>query len=189
MMNTIKEKEEALAKSREAIAEEKEEVEKLVREDCTELYKEKEAASMLKLTLDQEIADLKEQLHQKNQELLACTKRISEADQKIQQVRVKFMPQFQPIEEKNKALGGEAKAIETMKQQYATAESRVAMVKKSADEDKKQKKEIVDTRKDELDVITILAEALQSYDDTIKSSYQDVTQKQATVCMMIRCDV
>ena len=136
---------------------------------------------MLKLTLDQEIADLKEQLHQKNQELLACTKRISEADQKIQQVRVKFMPQFQPIEDKNKALGGEAKGIETMKQQYATAESRVAMVKKSADEDKKQKKEIVDTRKDELDVISILAEALQSYDDTIKNSYQDVMQKQATV--------
>ena len=181
MMNTIKEKEEALAKSREAIAAEKEEVEKLVREDCTELYKEKESAAMLKLTLDQEIADLKEQLHQKNQELLACTKRISEADQKIQQVRVKFMPQFQPIEDKNKALGGEAKGIETMKQQYATAESRVAMVKKSADEDKKQKKEIVDTRKDELDVISILAEALQSYDDTIKNSYQDVMQKQATV--------
>lgn len=181
MMEKIQEKEDILAKNREEIAAEKEEVEKLVHADCTELYKEKEEASMLKFALDQDIADLKEQLHQKNQELLACTKRIADADQKIQQVRVKFLPQFQPIEDKNKALGTKVKEIETMKSQYATASSRVEMVKKSAEEDKKQKKEIVDTRKDELDVITCLAEALKNYDQKINDRFQDLMTKQATV--------
>lgn len=181
MMEKIQEKEDILAKNREEIAAEKEEVEKLVHADCTELYKEKEEASMLKFALDQDIADLKEQLHQKNQELLACTKRIADADQKIQQVRVKFLPQFQPIEDKNKALGTKVKEIETMKSQYATASSRVEMVKKSAEEDKKQKKEIVDTRKDELDVITCLADALKNYDQKINDRFQDLMTKQATV--------
>mgnify|MGYP001037653606 FL=1 len=181
MKAKIEESEAALAKKREAIAAEKEEVEKLVQADCTDLYKEKEEAAMLKMTLDQEIAELKEQLRQKNQELLACTKHIGETDQKIQQVRMKFMPQFQPIEEKNKALGGEVKSIETMKSQYATAESRVAMVKKQMDDSRKEKKEIVDTRKDELDVISGLASALRSYDETIAASYRDVVAKHTKV--------
>ena len=163
MKAKIEESEAALAKKREAIAAEKEE------------------AAMLKMTLDQEIAELKEQLRQKNQELLACTKHIGETDQKIQQVRMKFMPQFQPIEEKNKALGGEVKSIETMKSQYATAESRVAMVKKQMDDSRKEKKEIVDTRKDELDVISGLASALRSYDETIAASYRDVVEKHTKV--------
>ena len=181
MKAKIEESEAALAKKREAIAAEKEEVEKLVQADCTDLYKEKEEAAMLKMTLDQEIAELKEQLRQKNQELLACTKHIGETDQKIQQVRMKFMPQFQPIEEKNKALGGEVKSIETMKSQYATAESRVAMVKKQMDDSRKEKKEIVDTRKDELDVISGLASALRSYDETIAASYRDVVEEHTKV--------
>ena len=181
MMNTIKEKENQLAAKREAIAAEKEVVEEQVREDSKELFQEKEEAVALKQTLDQEIAELKEKLHQKNQELLACTKHIAETDQKIQQVRVRFMPQFQPIEEKFKALGGDVKAIETMRQQYGTAESRVAMVKQSAEEDKKQKKEIVDTRKDELDSISEVAEALRAYNQAINSSFQDVLQKKAAV--------
>ena len=181
MKAKIEESEAALAKKREAIAAEKEEVEKLVQADCTDLYKEKEEAAMLKMTLDQEIAELKEQLRQKNQELLACTKHIGETDQKIQQVRMKFMPQFQPIEEKNKALGGEVKSIETMKSQYATAESRVAMVKKQMDDSRKEKKEIVDTRKDELDVISGLASALRSYDETLAASYRDVVEKHTKV--------
>ena len=181
MMDKIHEKEDLLEKSRQEVAAEKEEVEKLVHADCTELYQEKEEASMLKFTLDQEIAELKEQLHKKNQELLACTKRIADADQKIQQVRVKYMPQFQPIEEKNKGLAVKAKEIETMKSQYDTAAGRVEMVKKSADEDKKQKKEIVDTRKDELDVISYLADALKNYDKKITDNFQALMTKQATV--------
>ena len=169
-------------------------MEKLVRADCAEIYKEKEEASMLKMTLDQEIAELKEQLHKKNQELLACTKHIADADQRIQQTRARFLPQFQPIEEKNKALGVEAKGIETMKTQYQTAASRVEMVKKSMDEDKKQKKEIVDTRKDELDVISCLADALKKYDQTIIDHYQDLMTKQTNVrsvmsCGVVWCDV
>ena len=171
MMNVINEKEEALAKSREAIAAEKEVIEEKIREDCVDLYKEKEEAGMLKLTLDEEIASLKQQLHQKNQELLACTKHIAETDQKIQQVRVKYLPQFQPIEEKNKALSGDVKAIETLKTQYNTAAGRVEMVKK----------EIVDTRKDELDVITCLADALKSYDRLIVETFQPLTAKQNAV--------
>ena len=181
MMGVINEKEEALAKSREAIAAEKEVIEEKIREDCVDLYKEKEEAGMLKLTLDEEIASLKQQLHQKNQELLACTKHIAETDQKIQQVRVKYLPQFQPIEEKNKALSGDVKAIETLKTQYNTAAGRVEMVKKSFDEDKKAKKEIVDTRKDELDVITCLADALKSYDRLIVETFQPLTTKQNAV--------
>ena len=144
---------------------------------------------MLKMTLDQEIAELKEQLHKKNQELLACTKRIADADQRIQQVRVRFMPQFQPIEDKNKALGVEAKGIETMRSQYQTAASRVEMVKKSMEEDKKQKKEIVDTRKDELDVISCLAAALKKYNQTIVENYQDMMTKQTNVSVVMCCDV
>lgn len=184
MMNVINEKEEALAKSREAIAAEKEVIEEKIREDCVDLYKEKEEAGMLKLTLDEEIASLKQQLHQKNQELLACTKHIAETDQKIQQVRVKYLPQFQPIEEKNKALSGDVKAIETLKTQYNTAAGRVEMVKKSFDEDKKAKKEIVDTRKDELDVITCLADALKSYDRLIVETFQPLTAKQNAMYAM-----
>ena len=60
MKAKIEESEAALAKKREAIAAEKEEVEKLVQADCTDLYKEKEEAAMLKMTLDQEIAELKD---------------------------------------------------------------------------------------------------------------------------------
>ena len=181
MMDKIHEKEANLEKDREVIAAEKEEVEKLVSADCVELYKEKELASVEKFSLEQDIAELKEKLHQKNQELLACNKRIADADKEIQQVRVRFMPQFQPIEEKNKALGPKVKEIETMKTQYATAASRVEMVKKSAEEDKKQKKEIVDTRKDELDVISFLADALKSYDKKITDNFQALMTKQATV--------
>ena len=181
MMSKINEKEAELEAGKKKVAEEKEEVEKLVHADCAEIYKEKEEASMLKMTLDQEIAELKEQLRQKNQELLACTKHIGETDQKIQQVRMKFMPQFQPIEEKTKALSGEVKSIETMRTQYSTAESRVAMVKKQMDDSRKEKKEIVDTRKDELDVISGLASALRSYDETIASSYRDIVEKHARV--------
>ena len=144
-------------------------------------YREIENLGVDVILLDQEIADLKEQLHKKNQELLACTKRIADADQKIQQVRVKYMPQFQPIEEKNKGLAVKAKEIETMKSQYDTAASRVEMVKKSAEEDKKQKKEIVDTRKDELDVISYLADALKNYDKKITDNFQALMTKQATV--------
>ena len=59
MMKVINDREEALAKSREAIAAEKEVVEEKIREDCVDLYKEKEEAGMLKLTLDEEIAALK----------------------------------------------------------------------------------------------------------------------------------
>ena len=194
MMSKITEKEAELEAGKKKVAEEKEEVEKLVHADCAEIYKEKEEASMLKMTLDQEIAGLKEQLHKKNQELLACTKHIADADQRIQQTRARFLPQFQPIEEKNKALGVEAKGIETMKTQYQTAASRVEMVKKSMDEDKKQKKEIVDTRKDELDVISCLADALKKYDQTIIDHYQDLMTKQTNVrsvmsCGVVWCDV
>ena len=181
MMKVINDKEEALAKSREAIAAEKEVVEEKIREDCVDLYKEKEEAGMLKLTLDEEIAALKQQLHQKNQELLQCTKHIGEVDQKIQQVRVKYLPQFQPMEEKTKALGGEVKAIETLKTQYNTAAGRVEMVKKTFEEDKKQKKEIVDTKKDELDVIRCLADVLKSYDQRIINTFSSLTTKQTTV--------
>ena len=122
---------------------------------------------------------------QKNQELLACTKHIGETDQKIQQVRMKFMPQFQPIEEKTKALSGEVKSIETMRAQYSTAESRVAMVKKQMDDSRKEKKEIVDTRKDELDVISCLASALKKYNQTIVENYQDLMTKQANVSAVL----
>ena len=174
-----------LEANKQKVAEEKEKVEELVHADCTEIYKEKEEASMLKMTLDQEIAELKEKLHKKNQELLACTKRIADADQRIQQARVRFMPQFQPIEEKNKALAGDAKNIETMRAQYQMAASRVDMVKKSMEEEKKQKKEIVDTRKDELDVISCLASALKKYNQTIVENYQDLMTKQANVSAVL----
>ena len=173
MMGKIHEKEAELEANKQKVAEEKEKVEELVHADCTEIYKEKEEASMLKMTLDQEIAELKEKLHKKN--------RIADADQRIQQARVRFLPQFQPIEEKNKALAGDAKNIETMRAQYQMAASRVDMVKKSMEEEKKQKKEIVDTRKDELDVISCLASALKKYNQTIVENYQDLMTKQANV--------
>lgn len=185
MMGKIHEKEAELEANKQKVAEEKEKVEELVHADCTEIYKEKEEASMLKMTLDQEIAELKEKLHKKNQELLACTKRIADADQRIQQARVRFLPQFQPIEEKNKALAGDAKNIETMRAQYQMAASRVDMVKKSMEEEKKQKKEIVDTRKDELDVISCLASALKKYNQTIVENYQDLMTKQANVSAVL----
>ena len=112
---------------------------------------------------------------------MQCTKHIGEVDQKIQQVRVKYLPQFQPMEEKTKALGGEVKAIETLKTQYNTAAGRVEMVKKTFEEDKRQKKEIVDTKKDELDVIRCLADVLKSYDQRIINTFSSLTTKQTTV--------
>ena len=64
-------------------------------------------------------------------------------------------------------------------------------MKKSAEEDKKQKKEIVDTRKDELDVISCLADALKNYDTKITENFQALMTKQATVgiprCVDCRC--
>ena len=68
-----------------------------------------------------------------------------------------------------------------MRAQYQMAASRVDMVKKSMEEEKKQKKEIVDTRKDELDVISCLASALKKYNQTIVENYQDLMTKQANV--------
>ena len=44
-----------------------------------------------------------------------------------------------------------------------------------------QKKEIVDTRKDELDVISYLADALKNYDKKITDNFQALMTKQATV--------
>ena len=39
----------------------------------------------------------------------------------------------------------------------------------------------MDTRKDELDVISGLASALRSYDETIAASYRDVVEKHTKV--------
>ena len=54
---------------------------------------------------------------------------------------------------------------------------------------KKQKKEIVDTRKDELDVISCLADALKKYDQTIIDHYQDLMTKQTNVRSVMSCGV
>ena len=52
----------------------------------------------------------------------------------------------------------------------------------------------MDTRKDELDVISCLADALKKYDQTIIDHYQDLMTKQTNVrsvmsCGVVWCDV